>query len=80
MAGERIGYIAVNPRIENVDKVINGLTLSNRILGFVNAPVIGQRIVEQSLAAIVDVNIYKKRRDAMAEILDQHDIEYLNLR
>ncbi|MFN4197180.1 MAG: pyridoxal phosphate-dependent aminotransferase, partial [Caldimicrobium sp.] len=38
LAGERIGFIAVHPEMENKDKIIEGLILANRILGFVNAP------------------------------------------
>lgn len=63
LPGERIGYIAVNPANANHDLVIAGLNLSNRILGFVNAPALMQRIVATLNDAAVNVGIYKKRRD-----------------
>ena len=53
-----------------------GLILCNRILGYVNAPVIGQRLVEAALGVTVDVGIYKRRRDAMAGILRDAGIEF----
>jgi len=76
MAGERIGYIAVNPAMPGLDLLLNGLILSNRILGFVNAPIIGQRIIQAALTAGVDVDIYDRRRKTMAAILDDVGIEY----
>ena len=76
LAGERIGYIAVSPSMPQADQFIAGLILCNRILGYVNAPVIGQRLVEAALGATVDVGIYKQRRDAMAAILRDAGIEF----
>ena len=76
LAGERIGYIAVGPAMPQADLFVAGLILCNRILGYVNAPVIGQRLVEAALGATVDVGIYKKRRDAMAGILRDAGIEF----
>lgn len=76
LAGERVGYIAVNPAIEGVEKLLAGLILCNRILGFVNAPVIGQIIVEKAIKDGVDVSVYDERRQAMAKILDEANIEY----
>ncbi|MCX5644941.1 MAG: pyridoxal phosphate-dependent aminotransferase [Phycisphaerae bacterium] len=77
LAGERIGYIAVSPSMPQADSFLAGLILCNRILGYVNAPVIGQRLVEAALGATVDVGIYKRRRDAMAGILRDAGIEFV---
>ena len=76
MAGERIGYIAVNPKMDGVEMLVNGMILANRILGFVNAPVIGQQVIKKALKSGVDVTIYEKRRQAMADILDMVGLEY----
>ncbi|MBN1466638.1 pyridoxal phosphate-dependent aminotransferase [candidate division KSB1 bacterium] len=76
LAGERIGYIAVNPAMQDVDLLLSGMILANRILGFVNAPVIGQYIVERALASSVDIAIYDERRHAMAGILDAIGLQY----
>ena len=53
-----------------------GLTLTNRILGFVNPPVIGQQIMGRALGSHVDVGVYDSRRKAMAEVLDKAGYEY----
>jgi aspartate aminotransferase len=65
LPGERIGYVAVHPQTEGFNLLMAGLTLSNRILGFVNAPALMQRIVALLNDAAVNVDIYKKRRDLL---------------
>lgn len=69
LAGERVGYAAVAPDMPDKEKLLAGLVFTNRILGFVNAPAIGQRLMAKAINAKVDVSIYKRRRDALAEIL-----------
>ena len=63
LPGERIGYLAVNPRMENWRQVVDGLTFCNRILGFVNAPALMQRILIRLQGVAVNVAEYKRKRD-----------------
>jgi aspartate aminotransferase len=67
LPGERLGYIAVNPAIADHDTVMNGLTLCNRILGFVNAPALMQRAITGLQGATVDVEMYRKKRDLLCD-------------
>ncbi len=76
LAGERLGYIAVNPAIADADELISALCLTTRILGFVNAPAVAQQIVDGALGASVDLEIYRGRRQAMARALDGAQLEY----
>ncbi|MGE4564094.1 MAG: pyridoxal phosphate-dependent aminotransferase [Victivallaceae bacterium] len=76
LAGERIGYIAVNPAMENGAELINALILCNRILGFVNAPAVAQQILLECLDAEVELGVYRARRDAAAEVLGGAGIEF----
>jgi aspartate aminotransferase len=76
LAGERIGYLAVNPSLPDGSQLLAGLILCNRILGYVNAPVVGQRLIEAALGCTVNVATYKSRRDAMAEVLRSAGIEF----
>lgn len=69
LPGERIGYIAISPKLREKKELMAALALTNRILGFVNPPVVGQKIMERSLGANVDVEVYDRRRKAMAEVL-----------
>lgn len=65
LPGERIGYIAVNPKIHESDNLINALILCTRILGFVHAPALMQRIVARLQHVAVDVKVYQKKRDLL---------------
>ncbi len=78
MAGERVGYIAVNPALSADDggAMITTLTLVNRTLGYVNAPVIGQRLAAAICETTVDLKIYKRRHDLMAKVLNDAGIEF----
>ncbi|MDD3153741.1 MAG: pyridoxal phosphate-dependent aminotransferase [Victivallaceae bacterium] len=76
LAGERVGYIAVNPAIENRAELLDGLIFCNRTLGFVNAPAIGQKLLVACLNSEVDAVIYRRRRDAMAAILTEAGIKF----
>jgi aspartate aminotransferase len=76
LAGERVGYLVANPAMPDVGILLDALTMTNRTLGFVNAPVVGQRLVEALAGASVDVAIYDRRRKAMAKALDGAGIAY----
>jgi len=70
LPGERIGYIAVHPLIAEKDIIIEGLILCNRILGFVNAPAMMQRLIPFLLGESVDVALYQRKRDILCEGLE----------
>ena len=76
LPGERIGYLAVNPQLQGKEELIAGFTFSNRVLGFVNPPVIGQYIMASALDAQVDASIYTARRTAMAEVLSEAGYDF----
>ena len=76
LAGERVGYLAANPAMPGVADLMAGVTMTNRILGFVSAPAIGQRILGAALGSEVDVSVYASRRDAMAKVLADAGIEF----
>ncbi|WP_238886165.1 pyridoxal phosphate-dependent aminotransferase [Clostridium sp. YIM B02551] len=65
LPGERIGYIVANSAMDDFSDFIAALNVANRILGFVNAPSLFQRVVAKALDSEVDVNLYKKNRDLL---------------
>jgi aspartate aminotransferase len=67
LPGERIGYITVNPEAEYRAKLSGAMTLTNRTLGFVNAPAMMQRVLPYLQGNSVDIYIYKRRRDLFCE-------------
>ncbi len=67
LPGERIGYIAVNPAVAGMGEIMGGLTLCNRILGFVNAPALMQRAIASLQGVRVDVDTYRRKRDLLCD-------------
>lgn len=65
LPGERIGYVVCNSQMDDFEDIMSSLNIANRILGFVNAPSLFQRVIAKSLDAEVDVNIYKRNRDLL---------------
>ena len=65
LAGERIGYAAVNPNMSDKKTVMSGMILCNRVLGYVNAPSLMQRAIEDLLEETVDVSLYQRKRDML---------------
>lgn len=76
LAGARVGYALVNPAMPEKDELVGGIILANRILGFVNAPALAQKLLAKALGSQVDVNIYASRRDAMKRVLDDAGFVY----
>ncbi|MCI0882618.1 MAG: pyridoxal phosphate-dependent aminotransferase [Chloroflexi bacterium] len=65
LAGERIGYVALNPADPGRGELMDALTFSLRTLGFVNAPALMQRAVAGIQRATVDIDVYRKKRDLL---------------
>ena len=76
LAGERIGYFAANPEMPDQSSLIAAVTLTNRTLGFVNAPVIGQRLASTLINETVDLDVYDRRRKLMAKVLSDAGVEF----
>ncbi|MDJ0666443.1 MAG: pyridoxal phosphate-dependent aminotransferase [Desulfobacterales bacterium] len=75
--GERIGYAALNPAANYRDAVMNGMALANRILGFVNAPALMQKIVACLQGTSVDIGLYQRKRDLLCEGLAAAGYEFI---
>lgn len=76
LAGERIGYFVAHPEMPDQASLVAAVTLTNRTLGFVNAPVIGQRLAAALADETVDLEIYDRRRKLMAKVLSDAGIEF----
>lgn len=76
LPGERVGYAAVSPLLGEKDELMAALALTNRILGFVNPPVVGQHIMAAALGSQVALEVYAARRKAMAEVLSEAGYEF----
>jgi aspartate aminotransferase len=77
MAGERIGYIGINPSNPEAQALTNALITANRILGFVNAPALAQRLAAEYLGEVVGLEEYQSRRNLMYAALTDMGYEVL---
>lgn len=72
LPGERIGYLVIPNEVDDSQDVIAGACVANRILGFVNAPSLIQRVVAKCIDAKVDVEIYNRNRELLYNSLVQY--------
>ncbi len=80
LAGERIGYLALNPRAQHKSELMGGLILANRILGYVNAPALMQRVVTKLTETSVDIAPYARRRELFSRILEEIGYDFVKPR
>ena len=69
LPGERIGYLVVNPAMDDCQLFLEGAIFCNRVLGFVNAPALMQRLVAGLQRESVDVSAYQQKRDRLYQHL-----------
>ncbi len=69
LPGERIGFVALHPRCEDAGSLMAGLIFCNRVLGFVNAPALIQRVIKKVQGVTVDVELYRRKRDFLYQEL-----------
>jgi aspartate aminotransferase len=74
--GERLGLVAVNPGMPGREEVVAACILTNRILGFVNAPALMQRVVAKVAGLCVDIAPYVRRRELLARILQESGYKF----
>jgi aspartate aminotransferase len=71
LPGERIGYLAIHPQAPEKEELSAACTFTNRILGFVNAPALMQRLLQSVQGLTVDIGVYKRKRDLFYQGLTQ---------
>lgn len=69
LPGERIGYVVVPNEASDAEDLIRGIEISNRTLGFVNAPSLIQKAVARCLDEKTDVSFYDENRKMLYDDL-----------
>jgi aspartate aminotransferase len=75
--GERIGFVAVNPAATYKNDLIAGIAVANRILGFVNAPALMQRVVACMQGMSVEISEYARKREMLCNGLAGFGYEFI---
>jgi aspartate aminotransferase len=69
LPGERIGYLLIPPSVSDYENVLAASNIATRILGFVNAPSLFQRVIARCLEAKVDIDTYNRNRELLYQSL-----------
>ncbi len=72
LPGERVGYIAVNPQMQNAKSVYAAVCGAGRALGFVCAPALFQRVAAACDGMTADLDVYKRNRDLLYNALTEY--------
>ncbi|MBE5763432.1 MAG: pyridoxal phosphate-dependent aminotransferase [Clostridiales bacterium] len=67
LPGERIGYLVVPTEADSFEDLISAMGVATRILGFVNAPSLQQKLIKASLNEKTDIEAYNKNRIKLYE-------------
>ncbi len=65
LPGERIGYIAIPNSLAEKEKLYPAICGAGRVLGYVCAPSLMQKVVASCISATPDVEAYKRNRDLL---------------
>lgn len=75
LPGERIGYIAVNPAMQNAAVVYAAVCGAGRALGYVCAPSLFQKLIARVLGTASDISVYRINRDILVSALQSYGYE-----
>lgn len=75
LPGERIGYLVMPDELDDAELIIGGAAVANRVLGFVNAPSLQQRVIEACIDCKTDVDVYDRNRKYLYEQLTKLGFE-----
>ena len=65
LPGERIGYLVIPDEVTDSETVLSAANVANRILGFVNAPTLQQKVVKRCLNEKTDISVYDRNRETL---------------
>ena len=65
LPGERIGYLVIPDEVTDSEEVQSAANVATRILGFVNAPTLQQKVVAKCLNEKTDISFYNRNREAL---------------
>lgn len=72
LPGERIGYLVIPSEAADHERLFQAVTIANRVLGFVNAPSLMQRVVAECLEEKADIGFYARNRDVLYDALKEY--------
>lgn len=80
LPGERIGYLLIPDTVEDFEDTVAAASVANRILGFVNAPSLFQRVIGRCAGMSSDMSQYRKNKDVLYRALTEMGYECIEPR
>lgn len=71
LPGERIGYLVIPDEAADSEVLIRAVNVATRILGFVNAPTLQQKLVKYCLEEKTDISYYDRNRETLYQELSR---------
>ncbi len=65
LPGERIGYLVIPDEVKDSEQVLAAANVATRILGFVNAPTLQQKVVMKCINEKTDISFYDRNRETL---------------
>lgn len=75
LPGERIGYLVIPNEVKDYELVFAAAGVATRVLGFVNAPSLMQKVVARCLDEKTDIAYYGRNRDTFYNALSEYGFE-----
>ncbi|MBE6020786.1 MAG: pyridoxal phosphate-dependent aminotransferase [Clostridiales bacterium] len=72
LPGDRIGYLVIPSEVDDYEEVFEGASVANRVLGFVNAPSLMQRVVAKCCDEKTDIDFYDGNRKILYNALQEY--------
>ena len=77
LPGERIGYLVIPSEMEDFEGTVAAAAVANRILGFVNAPSLFQRVIGRCADEVSDMSVYRENREILCRELKAMGYEFI---
>ena len=75
LPGERIGYLVIPDEVTDSEDIKSAANVATRILGFVNAPTLQQKLVAKCINEKTDLSFYNRNREALYDGLRECGFE-----
>ncbi len=77
LPGERIGYLVIPSEAADHERLFQAVTIANRVLGFVNAPSLMQKVAAECIDEKADIGFYARNRDVLYDALKEYGFSYI---
>lgn len=75
LPGERIGYLVIPSEMEDFESVVGAVSVANRIMGFVNAPSLMQRVIGRVIGMTSDISVYEENKNILYKALTEYGFD-----